>query len=141
MLSFGLLFFLPAARAADISATGGWDKSITANDLVVPNTAGSELSGSYESGTAATALDITATGNWKVTVDRDPWTNSGACTLEVKRSGGDYVEIPSGSSADFLIGSNDTSGIDCQYKLSGVSTAVSPNRYSTTVTYTVIDEP
>jgi hypothetical protein len=139
-VGFCMVFFIPAAWAADINATGGWTETIDAGDLVAPNTAGSPLRSTYESGAGATALDITAAGNWRVTVDRDSWTNSGTCSLEVKRAGGDYVEIPAGSSADFMTGANDTSGIDCQYRLSGMSTSVAPNTYSTTVTYTVIDQ-
>ena len=129
---------MPVAWAADITASGGWYKSIDADDLT--GGAGSNLRDPLESGASATVLNVTATAGWKVTVARTGWLKGG---LSVKESGEGYVVIPESPAVanDFITKySGNQSDIGCQYQLSGISINDAPGTLGeTTVTYTVIE--
>ena len=138
IIGFCLLFCVPLARAANITASGGWSKTFGPGDLT--GGAGSDISSSYESGETATVLNVTATALWKVTIVRDDWAKGG---LKVRESGQEYKDIPvsPAPAIDFITGySGDKSGIECQYQLSGVSIKDGPDTYETIVTYTVADQ-
>ena len=136
IISFCLLFYMPVAWAADITASGGWYKSIDADDLT--GGAGSNLRDPLESGVSATILNVTATVGWKVTAARTGGFKGG---LSVKESGGGYVVIPESGANDFITKySGNQSDIGCQYQLSGISINDAPGTLGeTTVTYTVIE--
>jgi len=155
------LFFVPllslvsTAEAIDISAIGGWSETIDQTDLV--SGAGSDLIDIYESVTDATSIDITNTIDkhdaWRVDVRRvDGGGWHGDFTLYVKRtsdgngqgnviSGGlSYIEITT-TDSEFYSGEGALWNVDVQYQLTGMSISVSPNNYSTTVIFTVVDIP
>ena len=149
---WGLLLVAPA-QALDIFATGDWSSlSIGAGDLVAG--AGSDLTGSYASGSSATVLDLTgATGftdAWRVDVRRSDATWDDNVTLSVQRTsdGTGIGSIADGLSyqpvealdTDFFSGTGDRSGIEIQYRLEGVSIQVAPTTYSTSVIFTVVDQ-
>jgi hypothetical protein len=135
------------AEAQDISAVGGWTETIDSSDLV--SGAGSDLAGTYESNADATTIDITHDPQWRVDIHRTDTNWSLDFTLYARRtsdgsgsgsiSGGtSYMEITT-VGTQFFTGSENRSGIDAQYQLTGMSVGVSPDTYSTTVTYTVVD--
>ena len=150
LITFILLFFTKA-EAIDISAVGSWSDTIDASDLQAG--AGSNLIDTYESVAGATVLTISNTtgntDNWRVDVRRTDTAWHSNLHLYVKRtsdgsgsgsiSGGlSYIEITTIDSQIFS-GAGDRSGINLEYKLTGMSVSVPPNAYSTTVTYTVVD--
>ena len=152
LITFILLFFTKA-EAIDISAVGSWSDTIDASDLQAG--AGSNLIDTYESVAGATVLTISNTtgntDNWRVDVRRTDTAWHSNLHLYVKRtsdgsgsgsiSGGlSYIEITTIDSQIFS-GAGDRSGINLEYKLTGMSVSVPPNAYSTTVTYTVVDTP
>lgn len=135
-----------------IDATGGWSRTITADDLQAR--AGSDLVSTYESAADAGALTISGTtGNddaWRVDVRRTDTNWHGNFTLSVKRtgdgtgggsiSGGTAYQIIGTSDAEFFSGAGDRGGIPLQFRLQGMSIQVPPaDTYSTTITYTVVD--
>lgn len=134
--------------AADITAVGGWTETIDASDLIAG--AGSDLQSDYYSATNATTLDVTAIGNYKVDVRRSDTNWSGDFTLYLKRtsdgtgsgtiSGGTSYITVSLTDTEFFTGSLDRSGIDVQYHLAGMSVNISPDTYSTTITFTITDQ-
>ena len=143
--------FFTKAEAIDISAVGSWSDTIDASDLQAG--AGSNLIDTYESVAGATVLTISNTtgntDNWRVDVRRTDTAWHSNLHLYVKRtsdgsgsgsiSGGlSYIEITTIDSQIFS-GAGDRSGINLEYKLTGMSVSVPPNAYSTTVTYTVVD--
>jgi len=144
------LLFLPEARAIDISAAGGWNETIDATDLIAG--AGSGLRSTYTSAENTTTLNITrARGKdyyWRVDIRRSDTNWPTGLTLYVRRKsdGTGYGSISGGtaympiSTTDqtFFNASDNRSGIDCQYQLSGMSIDISPGTYSTTIVYTVI---
>ena len=146
------LLFLAKAEAIDLSATGGWTETVNESDLV--SGAGSDLVDTYESATDATTMTIFNCKNrndeWRVDVRRiDGGGWHGNFTLFVKRtsdgqgqgevSGGlSYIEITT-TDSQFFLGAGDRDDINIQYKLTGMSIGVSPDNYSTTVIFTVVD--
>ena len=141
-----LIIPLPAL-SGDIVATGGWSRNIDSSDLV--SGAGSDLTGTYESATNATSLDLTAVADYRVDVRRTDGTWSGDLTLYVRRtsagagagsiSGGlTYQAVPT-SDTGLFSGNSDRTGIEIQYQVDGVSVNISPDTYSSTVTFTIVD--
>ncbi len=147
----GLLF--PAgAEAIDLSASGGLMRIVGASDLV--SGAGSNLHTTFDDA-GATSLSIVNTSGsndrWRIDVRRSDATWHNALRLYVKRisdgSGGgtvtgglSHVEI-SGTPVEFFSGEGDRDGLFLSYQLTGMSVSVSPNIYSTTVIFTVVDTP
>jgi hypothetical protein len=112
--------------------------------------AGSNLIGTYESGAAATVLSIVDTGAWQIHVTHSHGANwhsdfilytqrtsagSGSGTIS---GGSSYMEITH-SDVEFFSGTLDRTGIDIQYKLSGMSVSIPPGTYSATVTFTIVE--
>ncbi|MGB2697987.1 MAG: hypothetical protein WBD28_09055 [Candidatus Zixiibacteriota bacterium] len=153
VLFFAILLLLTLARveAIDISAVGGWGETIDASDLV--SGAGSDLIDTYESTTDATVIDISNCVDkfdaYRVDVRRVDGTWHADFTLYVRRTtvgigpgsikgGTAYFEITV-TDSEFFTGKGDRINIDVQYQLTGMSVSVSPNTYSTTVVFTVVD--
>ncbi len=147
-LAVAIIILAKGLFAADITAVGGWTETIGASDLV--SGAGSDLQSDYYSSTNATTLDVTAAGNYRVDVRRSDTNWSTSFTLYVKRtsdgtgsgtiSGGTSYMTVSLADAEFFTGSLDRTGIDLQYHLTGMSINIPPDTYSTTLTFTVVDQ-
>lgn len=151
-LSIFLLLFLTKTEAIDISATGGWNETIDASDLV--SGAGSDLNNAYRSAGNATKLRITGinpTDNWRVDVRRTDSNWHSDFTLRVKRtsdgagpgsiSGGlSFIKIDT-IDTQFFSGTGRRRNIKLKYRLTGMSVSVPPQIYTTTITYTVVDTP
>jgi hypothetical protein len=145
----GLLCLLAPfpAYTGDIVATGGWNRTIDSSDLTAG--AGSDLTAAYESAANATSLDLTAVGDFRVDVRRTDGNWSGDLTLYVKRtqpgsgsgsiSGGTSYQAVSTADMEFFTGNSDRTGIEVQYQVDGVSVSMSPDTYTSTVTFTIID--
>lgn len=144
----GLLLSLAiTAPGADVSSIGNWTETIDANDLVAG--AGSNVTSQYESITGSTTLDITNTagGSWRIVARRSNGTWHGSFTLSLQRTsdgsgsgsiqgGASYVQL-STLDTEIFTGTGDRSGIAIQVKLTGMSTNVSPNTYSSGVIFTI----
>lgn len=138
-------FFLPRAEALEISASGGWSRTITSSDLTAG--AGSDLKSTYESASNATTINILGV-TWQVAVRRVDTSWNSDFVLSVKRtsdgtgkgstiSGGlSYVTVGTTDSA-FFSGTKNKTGINLQYQLSGVSITIPPGNYSTSITFTI----
>jgi len=147
---FFLLFF-QEAEAIDISAIGGWTQTISASNLI--SGAGSDLNPTYTSVANASAITITncknKNDNWRVDVRRVDTNWHANFTLQAQRaSAGTGAGAISGGTTfinigtidmTFFSGSGDRSGINCQYRLTGMSISIDPGTYSTTVIYTLVD--
>lgn len=149
-----LLLTATEAEAIDISAAGGWNETVNQSDLVAG--AGSQLIDTYEGTTGGTVIDVSNctddADNWRVDVRRiDDGDWHGDFILYVKRtsdgsgsgsvSGGlSYVEITT-TDTQLFIGAGDRDGMELQYRLTGMSTAASPDNYSQTIVFTVVDIP
>ena len=151
-----ILMALPAsagrAQASSIAATGTWSASVGSNDLQAG--AGSDLQASCESPAGQVALTIMGTASptaaWQVDVQRNDILWPQGLSLSVLRAGDGlgpgsisggtgYQSITSIPTA-FFSGQGDRSGISLQLKIGGLSVRVPPGAYSTTITYTVIDQ-
>lgn len=137
------------ARAAiNLTVTGSWNLNITAGDLI--SGAGSDLKSTYESDKRAITIDITRSEkNWQVDVCKSDtnWPNN--FHLYVKRtsngsgsgniSGGTTYQEVTDTDKYFFSGEKKCRRINIQLKLSGVSIAIPPNSYITTIIYTVTE--
>lgn len=145
----GLLF--PAGtEAIDLSASGGLMRIVNASNLVAG--AGSNLLPTLDDAAATNLSIINTSGSidhWRIDVRRSDATWHNALSLYVRRisdgsgsgtvTGGlSPVEI-SGTDVQFFSGEGDRNGLFLSYQLTGMSVAVSPNTYSTTVIFTVVD--
>jgi len=137
--------------AMDIVALGSWSETVDANDLV--GGAGGTLTATYESALDQASLSIQNTAavddSWRVDIRRLDINWPPDCNLSLRRTsdgtgggsifgGGSYQIIGTTDSA-FLSGAGDRDGVDLQLKLGGLSIQVSPDTYSTTVIYTLVD--
>ena len=133
-------------RAQDISAVGGWSETIDSADLV--SGPGSGLTDTYESLSGASTLAVSYGGSWRVDICRaDTWWSPDFSLYVIRSSDGtgagsisgglSYLEI-STVDTEFITGSQDRSGIDAKYRLTGMSVGISPATYSTTVTFTIL---
>jgi len=141
----------PVYAGISITLTGNWNKTIDASDL--QSGAGSNLISSHESASNAAFIDIFDTtgtsDNWRVDVKKIDTSWHSSLHLDVKRtsdgtgsgaiSGGSVYQEVTGTDQSFFSGSGDRSSIDVQLKVRGMSVQVSPNTYSTTIYYTVVD--
>ena len=147
LLLIGVWLVSGTAWTADLTATGGWSRTITANDLTAG--AGSDLASQQESSAGATTLTITSTGGgaWRIKVRHTPSTWHSNFTLWVKRTsdgtgdgsisgGSGYIQVTA-VDAELFSGTKDRSNISLQYKLTGLSKNVSPNSYLSSVVFTV----
>lgn len=147
-----MLFLLRINNSAiDITATGGWTRTITSSDLI--SGAGSNLINSYQSSSNATIINILNCINnndrWRVDISRTDNIWNSNFILSVRRTssgtgggaingGTVYMQITTVSQR-FFMGRGNRSNINVQYRLNGMSINVAPNIYSTTVTYTLVD--
>jgi hypothetical protein len=136
-----------SALAGDIVATGSWSRTIDASDLA--SGPGSDLNPSYESNASATDIGLTAAADYRVDVRRTDGTWDGDFMLYVRRtqvgagagsiSGGTAYQSVTTTDAEFFTGTGDRTGIKVQYQLDGMSVTISPDTYSSTVTFTIVD--
>jgi len=146
-----LLLSVGVSWAISISATGSWTEIVDENDLAGP--AGSALNSDYESAADQVSTDITETtgdaDDWAVSIKRVDTNWHANLHLYAKRTsdgtgtgsisgGAAYQEITTGN-LSFFGGSGNRTGIDIQQKVTGISTQLGSDNYSTTVYYTVID--
>lgn len=146
------LFFSAGAEAIDLSASGGLMRIVNSSHLVAG--AGSNLATTFDDAAATNLAIVNTSGSsdhWRIDVSRIDSTWNNILKLYVKRisdgsgsgavTGGlSYVEI-TGNEIEFFSGAGDRSGLSISYELTGMSVAVPPNMYSTTITYTVVDTP
>jgi hypothetical protein len=146
------LFFSTWSEAIDLTASGGLMRVVNSSHLVAG--AGSKLVTTFDDAAATTLAIANTSGSsdhWRIDVKRSDTTWNSALRLYVKRisdgsgngavTGGlFYVEI-TGSEIQLFSGAGDRSGLTLSYELTGMSVAVPPNMYSTTVTFTVVDTP
>ncbi len=138
--------FPAAGIGQDISASGGWSETIDGGDLT--SGAGSDLTDAYVSSASATTISVTYVGSWRVDTKRTDsfWhadytlfgqrTSSGSGSGSI--AGGLSYQGIATSDATFFSGTGDRSGIDAQYRLTGMSVNAQPATYSTTVTFTIV---
>ena len=144
LLKIAVLFLWQAVSlAAEVSTVSdGWALSINSNSLNPAGTAGADFKDNFESLADETVLEVVAAGAWHITLARDGWSPGGSFVLEAGQSGSYTVipqEAPPGGTT-FFSGTGNTT-INCQYQLSNVHAAeVNTAAYSTTVTFTVIDD-
>jgi len=136
--------------AISIAVTGNWSETIDSTDL--QDGAGSDLISTYESAINAVSIDISATvGNWGLDVKKTDTNWHSDLHLHVKRTtdgtgsgsisgGGTYQDVTD-TDQNFFSGFLDRSMINIQLELTGVSIQVPPDTYTTTVYYTVSDQP
>ena len=128
-----------------MQSSGDWTQAIRAANLTAG--AGSDLPTQFESGSAATVQSITSKNSWSVSVSKSDALWNSNLTLWVRRtsdgtgggtiSGGQsYVQVTSISTVLYS-GSKDRSGIQLQYRISGISKGVPPSLYNTGVVFTL----
>jgi len=146
------LLFPTGTEAIDLSASGGLMRIVNASNLVAG--AGSNLLPTLDDAAATNLSIINTSGSidhWRIDVRRSDATWHNALRLYVRRisdgsgsgtvTGGlSPVEI-SGMDVQFFSGEGDRTGLFLSYQLTGMSVAVSPNTYSTTVIFTIVDTP
>ena len=145
-----ILLMCGSAQATDLDGVGTWAPSVDASDLT--GGAGTNLATSCESAADQITLDITnapSENGWRIDVRRTDihWHNN--LTLSVRRTGdgtglgtilggASYLPVSPSSSA-FFSGLLDRLAVPLQIKLSGLSVAIPSDTYSTTLTFTVVD--
>jgi uncharacterized membrane protein YgcG len=148
-LILSLLLAIGQAEAGNvnISASGGWNFTIDASDLI--SGPGSDIR-DKESAPNASLLTVSATGfSWRVDVRRADTSWNGNLTLYLRRTsdgtgsgivfgGSSYIPVGIANSL-FFSGSGSRSGMGGQYKL-GSSVKVPPGSYGTTVIYTITQQ-
>jgi hypothetical protein len=141
------------AGAIDITTGGGWTETVDQTDLT--SGAGSDLNDAYESLATASSVNVTTTtgdsDNWRVDVRRSDAGWHGDLSVYISRtsdgtgtgsiSGGTTYMVVGASDTAFFSGAGDRTGIDVQYKVTGMSVQVDPASYGTTITLTVVDTP
>lgn len=146
------VFFSAGAEAIDLSASGGLIRVVNTSHLLAG--AGSNLATTYDDAAATNLAIVNTSGSsdhWRIDVRRIDSTWNNSLKLYVKRisdgsgsgavTGGlSYVEI-TGNEIEFFSGAGDRDGLTLSYELTGMSVAVPPNMYRTTITYTVVDAP
>ncbi|MGB2983333.1 MAG: hypothetical protein WBC63_05660 [Candidatus Bipolaricaulia bacterium] len=144
------LLSLTAGGVLAIVTTGNWAVTISASDLI--GGAGTDLQGSYESPADQVSVSISGSlgpsDTWRVDVRRSDTTWHDDVHLWLQRTGDgtggsvaggtSYLEVTA-TDAAFFTGSDDVSGIPVQLELTGMSIAVPPASYSTTVVFTIVD--
>ncbi len=136
----------------DIGGTGTWAPLVDASDLT--GGAGTNLAASYASAADQLSLDLfnaPAGNGWRVDVQRTDVHWHGDLVLSVRRTGdgtgvgtitgGDSYQPVDPSSSAFFSGFLDRLGVPLQISLSGVSVAIPPDTYSTSLTFTVVETP
>jgi hypothetical protein len=147
LLLVSSLCFVAATRAADVTGNGDWNSTFDASRLTAG--AGSNLANASESVSGVTTLNISSQSDWQIKVRRSDGNWNSAVSLFIRRTsdgggdgtisgGGAYVEVTM-LDTEFFSGSGDRTAVALQYKLTGMSVAVSPNDYSTTLISTLVN--
>ena len=142
------LIFLAAAEAAgaEVSASGNWSEIVTAANL--SHGAGTNIQSSLESTTGLNVLTIAnVSGRWRLKARRSPGRWDSHLSIWVKRTsdgagsgtiagGSNYVELGA-NDVELFCGSGARGSISLQYRLTGLTTAVPPNSYTSSIIFTV----
>jgi len=150
LLSILVVFATSPVHSIDITLTGSWTENIDVLDLSAGP--GSDLESEYESAVDQVIVDIANTlgggDAWRIDIRKSDISWSSDMYVHVKRtssgSGGStaggttYLQL-SGVDQQFFTGTDDVTGIDIQYKISGVSVSIAPGTYTTNIIYTVVD--
>ncbi|MGB8952364.1 MAG: hypothetical protein WCC06_06840 [Candidatus Aminicenantales bacterium] len=151
-LSILSLFILTQCLTAiTITLWGSWTETINSSDLLGPP--GSDLNPSYESSATQVTLNLrnTQNRNWEVDVRKVDSTWNPLLHLYLRRtsdgngrgwiSGGtpNYLEVTDSYDSRFIWGRDNRTEIYLQFKVDGVSVAIPPNVYTTTIYYTAIE--
>ena len=152
-LGMVLLAAGPAVAVINITITGSWTQTIDKNNLT--GGVGTDLTNTYTSAQNANLITITGAKNrndrWQINIRRIDAAWNGSLQIFAMRtssgtgqgsvSGGQaYIQVTQNNTT-FFTGAGDLSGIRVQLQLTGASLQISPNQYSTTIQYTVIDTP
>jgi predicted metalloprotease len=152
-LGMVLLAAGPALAVINITVTGSWTQSIDKNNLT--GGPGTDLTSTFTSAQNVNLITISGAknknDNWQINIRRIDTAWNGTLQMFAKRtssgtgqgsiSGGQaYIQVTQNATT-FFTGAGNLSGISVQLQLTGASLAVSPNQYSTTIQYTVIDTP
>jgi hypothetical protein len=152
-MAFGMVFLAvkPAAAVINITVSGSWNQTIDKNNLT--GGAGTDLNNTFASSQNINLITITGTknrnDNWQVNIKRIDTTWNGSLQIFARRtssgtgtgsvSGGQaYIQLTQNDTT-FFNGAGDLNGIWVQLQLTGTSVQVSPNQYSTTIQYTIVD--
>jgi hypothetical protein len=157
VIAVALCTFLLAPGCAwaviNITVTGSWTQTIDKNNLT--GGPGTDLTSTYTSAQNINLVTITGAvskrDNWQINIKRINNTWNGSLQISARRtssgtgtgsvSGGqNYIQV-SETDTVFFTGAGNLSGIRVQLQLTGASLQVSPNQYSTTIQYTIIDTP
>ncbi len=147
---FGAIVGIAAATAGPmISLSGTWTLSLSAADLIVPNTAGYNLTPAYSSLVSGSGGPITITtwvgGPWEVSVSKVDtlWPSGVSLTVSISSpTSNPPIELnnsPVTVTTASQVLYRDTGGsVTIYYQLSGVSVVnLTDASYTTSVTYTV----
>jgi hypothetical protein len=149
--SLGLALQSPAA-AIDISLAGNWAPRVGGDHRFSESRA--RLDSPCESTIDAIVLNISNTRDsahkWRVAIRRADVNWPEPAVLWAKRTGagagaghvegGDFYQEVTGGDQAFFSGTGDRNGITISLRITGLSASVSPDRYLTSVIYTVVDE-
>jgi hypothetical protein len=153
VLAWGTATTSVLAAGADIAVKGAWSLAITADDLV--GGPGSDLRSTYESLPGQVLLGVSNTAGiaskWRVDVRRANfnWPNGVRLFIRVSDPGtgaglvdadGAYREVEAAEHA-IISGTGDRSATAIQFRLTGMSSKVAANVYSTSVIFAVVDVP
>jgi hypothetical protein len=141
-----LLALSDLVHGADLTSSGDWVENITAANLV--SGAGSNLQPQFESVSGITSLTINnAPGAWTLRVRLAGSGGHGNVTVYAKRtsggsgvgtiSGGTAYMALTGSDTEFFSGTDNRGNISLQFKLTGLSSSVSPATYFSSILFTV----
>ena len=150
LLSILVVFATAPVHSIDITLTGSWTENINALDLLAGP--GSNLESEHESAVDQVIVDISNTlgggDAWRVDIRKSDISWSSDIYVHAKRTssgtggstagGTTYLQL-SGIDQQFFTGTDNVTGIDIQYKISGVSVSIAPGTYTASIIYTVVD--
>jgi hypothetical protein len=143
------LSLLVVARAANITISGSWSRTIGSGDL--QGGAGSNLNPTYASSSNQVYMSVTTTlTNWRVDILRIDSSWNSNFVLSIRRtgngmgsgtvSGGTNYQTILTTSQTLVTGSGNLYLIALQEQLGGVSVSIPVATYSTTIQYTAVDQ-
>jgi len=131
--------------AATVTVTGSWSLGINATDLIAGG--GSELIPSYTSTGTSIVCNIGGINKaWRLNVHRQDVSWHASLTISVRRTGGTGGSLSGGTvfqtvgttAASFFTGEGPATDIPFEYQLTGVSTSLPADTYSTTIYITLV---